>query len=658
MSGSLISADGLTDNISQANTPGDSTLGEKVGADLGNFWNSTPSIDLFHYLKRNADEEGPAVQPTFPTDPRNAGSDVDAMAQERGPAPVRPTIGPYDATQMANQQGATGLIFDAPISPQSAQTVIDQHLAAQQRAATIENYHGGALSKVGSIATGMLVGLADPLNLAAMAIPIVPEGFVAARLASAAGAFERTMIRGAAGAVNGAAGMAALIPYQIGMSKADYNDYTYAQALGDIAFGAAGGALGHAVLGGIFGHVPTPETRMASLRASVGQVLDGRPVDVAGIIDHAEATNAADNLTKFQSVQQRILAEADAARAPAGELPPDRAMAINAAQENIASLHESARGLRGDIADAQAKAVEGGMDADTSARLEAVNEELGGVIPKARRAALEQERDMLTQGRGTLDVSGGDPLEQARTASQVQGMTAAAERTEAQAAKAEQDLGKLQAQAKVEADAADAARASSTRSERIAQAKQDSQESVLQNLMEREVRKYAANIGTELGDGEAATIAREIRTAQPGEAQDIINDHLNTLAKRSTKPDVANAPQAIGNAPVDTLRAEAQGAADDMAQRARAPAPDPTRPDAEANKALVEKAPQVPAETDKALAEATQTANDLRQQVQTEIDAGRMHPDTGKGDLSVADMIEGNGKALQAAASCLLSKGM
>lgn len=654
----------LTDGVAEQALGSDafqSTTGMFAGATAGAAWDSNPTVDLFHNLRRsfNDSQQGPDPSVSFPTDPRTAGSDIDEMEQERGPAPVRNTIQPDDANTLAKQQGAQ-VTFDSPITPDSAQSVIDDHLTAQRRAKTIQNYQGGILSKVAGFGISSLVGLADPLNLAAFAIPAAPEAFVAEKLAMAGGMFERGAIRGAAGAVNGAAGMAALQPLQYAMDKADYNDYSAGEALRNILFGAVMGGVSHAALGGLFGH--DIETRDAAGRAAVGQVLDDRPVDVADIVNYGNATQAADRLEQWHAQQTRILDQADKARQGADfTAAPDRAGEIDAATENLSSLREQARGMRGDIETARAKSVEGGMDADTSARLDQVNQELGGVIPKARRAALEQERSMLMEGRGTMDVSGGDPLEQARTAAQVQGLSAAADRTEATAAEAEQHLADMKEQAAQEQAQAQNARDSSNRSDRISQAKQDSQEAVLQNLMEREVRKYAANIGTTLEGGEAATIAKEIRTAQPAEAQEIIQGHLATLAKRSGKSALAdtimNPP---GSRPTGPLTAEAQAAARSMAQRTTAdkPVSEAVQSDARLNRATVESAPKIEAKVSDQLNEATKMVQDAHNQLQAELKSGRIMETQAMRDAMLkADEHENIGKAAAGYAQCLAARG-
>lgn len=503
-----------------------STTGEKFGADVGQAWDSLPTVRLLHQ-QQIYNEAGPAVTPTFPQDPRNAGSDIDEMEQERGDAPTRTTMQPGDATNLAKQAGAQGLSFDAPIDQTTAQHIIDDHVTAQKRAKVIENYQGGVLAKAASVGTGMLVGLADPLNLAAFAVPAVPEAFVAERLAAAAGVFGRTAIRAGAGAVNGAVGMTALEPLNYMLDQQEHNDWSAGEALRNIAFGAVMGGVGHAALGGLFGHdyvAPRdPDTAMAAFRAATGQVLDGRAVDVAGILDHANLLDEADRLGR--PPEPSTLEPTDVAGAPADAASAPRV-------------------LDGDWL-RKAGEVDGGYD----------------------------------MGKG------GEALA-----------------AEAQAALARGD-----------------------------------------------------NV-TLVADGGAKRIP--ITDASNGQLRDAQGAPWGSAWLAADKTgkeglEITPDPQKAADA-----RAQAAGAATDMANRASLEPKNPVTERATVdNKATVEQAPQVETDLDKQLAETQAMVNDLRSQVQTEITAGRMHPEIGKGELDAADALESYGKAAQAAASCLVSKG-
>lgn len=271
---------------------------EVLGATAGAAFDSLPTVSLLRQQQRY-NESGPDTPFGGAIDPRNPGSDVDAMAAERGPAPTRVTLQPDEANAKAKAAGAQ-VTFDKPIADATAQSVIDDHVTAQQRADVIARNGNSILSgQVGRFVTSSLVSLADPINLTAMMIPVAPEAFVAEKLAAAASVWERAAIRGAAGAANGAVGMAALEPLTYAMSKSDYNDWSAGDALRNIFIGAALGAGGHMLMGGLFGreHLD-PNTSMEATRAAIAQAADGRPVDVADLARAGELNARADAIDR------------------------------------------------------------------------------------------------------------------------------------------------------------------------------------------------------------------------------------------------------------------------------------------------------------------------------------------------------------------------
>jgi hypothetical protein len=156
----------------------------------------------------------------------------------------------------------------------------------------------------------MAAGLLDPINIAAGLVPVVGEARVASILGRGAieamGAAERAGIRAIAGGVSGGAAMAGLQPLEYALSRSELEDYTMAQALHSIALGTVLGGGLHVVGGAVADRVTDryanpvtqriedagPEARATMLQGAVAQHLDGRPVDVAPVLDLAEATRA------------------------------------------------------------------------------------------------------------------------------------------------------------------------------------------------------------------------------------------------------------------------------------------------------------------------------------------------------------------------------
>jgi hypothetical protein len=203
---------------------------------------------------------------------------------------------------------------------------------------------------------------------------------------------------------------------------------------------------------------------------------------------------------------------------------------------------------------------------------------------------------------------------------------------------------------------AEANRISADRATRIQQLKIDSREEVLQDLMEREVRRYAAKTGVDLQPGEAATAAREVRTASPDEVKDTIASHLKAIAGRSDALPIRDPELAIGYTPKPTpgmekLRAEAQGAGVDMAARAVNKGADPevTRIDSDVanNKAAT---PKMEGIDDKDAAEVSALLADKKSEYDGLVASKQLaeHPsvaDTGKAEAERGIAAEAYAKA-------------
>ena len=264
-----------------------STTGDVLGAVAGSAFASNPTPRL---LAAGGDQ----INQGFAVDEYGRAMDIGTPA---------PMLDPDAANAQYGIKGA--LSFDRPVTAQTAQELHDSKRNAILRADVVSRGQGGLLGgAVGQTVTGFAMGLLDPLNLAAGFVPGVGEARIGALLGdSAAGQLGA---RALSGATAGAAGMAALEPVQALLDSRDHNDWTMSQALRDIAFGGLLGGGLH-VLGGAIGDrlgqpsnpVPNPITdrmeaagydaRDLALRGSVGQLAEGRAVDVQPALDLQDA---------------------------------------------------------------------------------------------------------------------------------------------------------------------------------------------------------------------------------------------------------------------------------------------------------------------------------------------------------------------------------
>lgn len=549
----------LEDDTSSPPRP---TIDEGLGAAASNAWLQNPLGAGPQASDRTLGEA---------TDLFNQGTNDQAPgAPSNVPAP---TVSADDANAAAKKAGAQLTPFTAPVYQASLDAMIANQTKRQQSADVISRT-SGVINTLGQFGVGALVSLADPLNDMAMMIPGAPEAWTARAIEGLGGGIlARTAARAGSGALQGAAGMAALIPEQYANATQDHEDFSWGDALRNVAFGAALGTAGGA-LHGVLSRA-APETTEAVMKAALARVMtdDPRGVDIQGLLDHGDASQAADRLGAFQKKQLAIEAE----RAALEQGPaPNRAGDIAEAQRRMEDAYVQERQFRreaGAVTDAHPATTD--PDPATQTRLDEIKAELGAAIPKARRASLIREQEMLTEGlhpglASDVTTSPESLLEIARSQAQREGLTTAADRARATGQAAEADVARIQ---KEEA-AAQTARASSDRTTRIRQFQLDGTEAATQGMMEKEVRRYAAKTadanGSSLEPAEVTRIAREIRTAGNGEVQDTIAYHLNTLARRSEAFPVRESLDRVATATA-SLRAEAQGAARDMASRAMNP---------------------------------------------------------------------------------------
>lgn len=227
-----------------------------------------------------------------------------------GITPPAPTLSPEEATA---KYGMPGLKFDRPVTEDMAQSLREVHHNDQLRSDILARSDGSLLASAPArIAVSLAAGLLDPMNIAAGLVPVIGEARGAALIARATSAVSRAGVRAGIGAAEGAAGMTLLEPLNYSLDHAESNDWTMGEAVRNIAMGSVFGSVLH-VGGGILKDTVTgrtvprdtargallerldtldPEAREAALKGSVAAVAEGRPVEVAPLVDLAEARGA------------------------------------------------------------------------------------------------------------------------------------------------------------------------------------------------------------------------------------------------------------------------------------------------------------------------------------------------------------------------------
>jgi hypothetical protein len=278
-----------------------------------------------------------------------------------------------DPATLNQKYGIPGVLsFDKPTTEDVAKSLHDAKHEEILRQDTIGRRESGLLTGgAARFGAAAAAGLLDPINLAAGFIPFVGEERAASLLGRAAietmGAGERFGVRALTGAGQGAASIAALQPLEFGLSSQEHEDYTMADALQNIAIGGllGGGlhAIGSAVADRATGRFSNPltqrledagpDTRADALQSALAQTIDGRPVDVAPVLDAADAARAADagHMT-LDEMHTRIRGFLDEIRKPY----PDEAPATADANAVMARPSDELAAINQQIADLERQA--------------------------------------------------------------------------------------------------------------------------------------------------------------------------------------------------------------------------------------------------------------------------------------------------------------
>ena len=520
----------------------------------------------------------------------------DIGAQSPFPVEPEPTMSIADANQ---QYGIKGVLnFDAPVPESVAQDLYEHHRDALFREDVMQKAGVGAVAQ---FSTGIAASLLDPFSVAAAFVPGVGEERAAQLFGGAAfdalSAAGRAGARVVAGASSGLLGTAALQPVEGLLANQEKADFTMTDALRNIAFGTVlggglhvvGGAVGDRLTGRYANPISQaledagPETRETLLRGAIAQLAEGRQVDVGSAFDAISAGKARDDLIAFGQSQQRIEADTNAALDRAGGLEADaatRKAIADSAQARLMSLQNDARQLQTDLGAAK-DAADFYADPTTADRLAAIQTELGGrAVPAVRRAQLEAEQTMLTEGSQLSPDQ--MQLEQARSEAEARALASELLRNQ-QAQQAE--AGRL-GTAQGEGAAFDT---QGVRALQISASRLSSRQAVLEGVTARSVRQLAARLGVGLDEGEDTQFARQILLASTkgnGASTRAVADVIKTLGER--RQDIESpVPMRPGEtpvaaatrlaAPLDTMQRSATQDMLDAAKKSYQPSADQVR---------------------------------------------------------------------------------
>lgn len=344
---------------------------------------------------------------SFEENPIAAGSRWLALANQKN---TGPRLDANTARQRIKEAGLEGslTVDDAGITPQALDTLMERKRIERRRQDIFARAEGGFLQGAGRLGVAAATTLADPVSAGLNFVPIVGQARYARWLGQAGSLAGRVGVRAGVGAAEGAAGAAIVEPLIYGSRRAEQADYDATDSLLNVAFGGILGTGMHTTVGtlgevlsksaGRAGPTPVggasataqamkPADFQATVRAAVGQASEGRPVDVAGIVQ--AATRVPDEERLITRQVREMLAQRESSLRGVAEGPEGMAV-----------------GLRGDdVSERLARAIAG---RDEDARLLAVDA-MTQIQDEARRLAMADNAnaDAIRRAR---DAGGEDPI--------------------------------------------------------------------------------------------------------------------------------------------------------------------------------------------------------------------------------------------------------
>lgn len=228
-----------------------------LGAAVEEAWQSNPTIVLndaanLYEAKTGKSILGPSLEVLF--------SSNNPALMSKGLRDLYRTVTAPDTTaklpktqaeETAKQAGITLKIPDEGMSQAALDLLIQRQQNNRRINDTLARAPGGLVNVGTRFMAQLGVTVLDPINVGSAFVPVVGEGRYAQLIARAAGTLERTGVRAAVGAAEGAAGAALVEPTLYAARTQLQDDYTMANSLENIAFGTVLGGGLHAAGGGI-----------------------------------------------------------------------------------------------------------------------------------------------------------------------------------------------------------------------------------------------------------------------------------------------------------------------------------------------------------------------------------------------------------------------
>lgn len=212
------------------------------------------------------------------------------------------------ATQAADEYGLGGALkFEGPTRRGLAEQLSNQKQRTLQIEDTLTRREPGMLTRAAGFAVGAAATMADPANIGLALIPVVGEGNEA-RIATALG--SKIAARTVRGAAEGAVAIGLGEPVVYFANQDEQNDYTAADSMQKVLYGAAGGAVLHNFFSGVSDVAKaaydriSPQAKESAMRATISELVQDQPVDAFTKILETD-----DTMARAQAIAGRSLTE-------------------------------------------------------------------------------------------------------------------------------------------------------------------------------------------------------------------------------------------------------------------------------------------------------------------------------------------------------------
>jgi len=396
-----------------------SSQGAALGASVESAWQSNPSIvalDANNLYEANTGKSllGPAAELAAgigQMSPFNIRSGaIDLYERLKAPDTV-PKLDKAAAEKVAQEAGAKLSIPDEGMSQAALDLLIKRQLNNRRIDDTLARAPAGLLNGSTRFLAQLATSLVDPLSVASAFVPVVGEARYGQMLAQAGGIFGRTAVRAGVGALEGAVGAALLEPAIYAGRTQLQDDYSMADSLENLAFGAAFGGGLHAIGGGIADAFRRaggqPFERIAANEASIAPSPVESPA-APGLSDEAFAisrridsgTLSVEQFSKLYQENPELAREVIAFRAgdtaKLGEAPFDKGLSLEAARTQ--AIQELTPEIKAQLIADAGNTAERGAIAALKSQQASIEKELARLQDEPDAVFRETAKDLQGQG--------------------------------------------------------------------------------------------------------------------------------------------------------------------------------------------------------------------------------------------------------------------